>query len=96
VEKAVSTSNLVEVLEKILDKGLVIAGDIKVSLVDVELLSIKIRLVVASIDKAKEIGIDWWESDPYYSSKSKRLEEENKQLNARLNRLEEILDEKRE
>ncbi|MDR4162584.1 gas vesicle protein, partial [Bacillus paranthracis] len=56
---------IVEVLEKVLDKGLVIAGDIKVQIADVELLTIKIRLLVASIDKAREIGMDWWETDPY-------------------------------
>ncbi|MEH7275589.1 gas vesicle protein, partial [Neobacillus vireti] len=61
------SSNLLEVLEKILDKGVVIAGDIKISLADVDLLTIKIRLLVASVDKAREIGMDWWEKDPYYS-----------------------------
>ena len=57
------SSNLLEVLEKILDKGVVIAGDIKISLADVDLLTIKIRLLVASVDKAREIGMDWWEND---------------------------------
>jgi len=88
-----SSSSLGEILEKILDKGVVIAGDISVSLADVELLTIKIRLLVASIDKAKEIGIDWWESDPLLSSKAKKeqedkLKEENKKLLERLERLE--------
>lgn len=84
-----NTSNLVDVLEKVLDKGVVIAGDITVGIADVELLTIKIRLIVASVDKAKEIGLDWWESDPYLSSKAadsntKRLQEENEQLQKRL------------
>lgn len=82
------STNLIEVLEKILDKGLVIAGDIKISLADVELLTIKIRLIVASVDKAKEIGLDWWEQDPYLSSKAVALENENRLLSERIARLE--------
>lgn len=92
VENPVDTSTIVDVLEKVLDKGVVIAGDIRVGIADVELLTIKIRLIVASVDKAKEIGLDWWESDPYLSSKahesSQVLEEENKQLKERLEALE--------
>jgi hypothetical protein len=57
------TSGLVEVLDRVLDKGLVVAGDIKVSLAEVELLTIRIRLIVCSIDKAREIGLDWWTHD---------------------------------
>lgn len=64
----VQTANLADVLDRVLDKGLVIVGDIKINLVDVELLTIKIRLLVASVDKAKSIGIDWWEHDPFISS----------------------------
>ena len=79
---------LVEILETVLDKGVVIAGDIKVNIADVELLTIKIRLVVASVDKAKEMGIDWWETDPHYSSNAKRLEEENQRLLERVEQLE--------
>jgi hypothetical protein len=71
------SSNLLEVLEKILDKGVVIAGDIKISLADVDLLTIKIRLLIASVDKAREIGMDWWEKDPYYSSKGRLAEKEH-------------------
>lgn len=70
------SSNLVEVLEKVLDKGVVIAGDIRVGIADVELLSIKIRLIVASVDKAKEIGLDWWETDPYLTSKATEFNNE--------------------
>ena len=59
---------LVDILDKILDKGLVVAGDIKVSLANVELLTIQLRLVICSVDKAEAIGIDWWRSDRFYSS----------------------------
>lgn len=86
---ATSGSSLGEILERILDKGVVIAGDISIALCDVELLTIKIRLVVASVDKAMEMGIDWWKSDPMLSSRSKQLEEENQLLKERLIKLEE-------
>ena len=59
--------SLADVLERVLDKGIVIAGDIQINLLDIELLTIKLRLVIASVDKAKEIGIDWWERDPALS-----------------------------
>ncbi|MBM7693500.1 hypothetical protein JOC77_002940 [Peribacillus deserti] len=93
IEHNMQSSTIVDVLEKILDKGVVIAGDITVGIADVELLTIKIRLIVASVDKAKEIGMDWWENDPYLSSKAsdsntKALEEENKKLHQRLEALE--------
>lgn len=86
---ATSGSSLGDILERILDKGVVIAGDISIALCDVELLTIKIRLVVASVDKAMEMGIDWWKSDPMLSSQSKQFEEENRLLKERLERLEE-------
>jgi Gas vesicle protein len=60
-------TNLADLLERILDKGIVIAGDIAINLVDIELLTIKLRLLIASVDKAREIGINWWESDPWLS-----------------------------
>lgn len=63
-------SNLADVLERVLDKGIVIAGDIRVNLVDIELLTIRLRLVVASVDRARELGIDWWEHDPMLSSRA--------------------------
>jgi hypothetical protein len=85
------TTNLAELLERVLDKGIVIAGDITVSLGQVELLSIKLRLIVASIDKAQEIGIDWWRSDPTLSSQAKQLEQQNQDLKDRLERVEERL-----
>jgi hypothetical protein len=79
-------ANLADVLERILDKGIVIAGDIKVDLLDIELLTIKIRLLVASVDKAKEMGIDWWENDPMLSTRSRdqELEDENRRLKEQL------------
>lgn len=61
-------STLADLLERILDKGVVIVGDIRISVVDVELLTIKIRLLVASVDKAKSLGINWWEDDPFVST----------------------------
>jgi hypothetical protein len=64
------SDSLADVLERVLDKGIVIAGDIQVNLLDIELLTIKLRLVIASVDKAKEIGIDWWERDPALSRAS--------------------------
>lgn len=70
IQHSNSSSSLADILERILDKGIVIAGDIKISLADVELLTIKIRLLVASVDKAKEMGIDWWQHDPYLSSQA--------------------------
>jgi Gas vesicle protein len=85
------TTNLADLLERVLDKGIVIAGDITVSLGQVELLSIKLRLIVASIDKAQEIGIDWWRSDPALSSHAKQMEMENEQLKTRLDRVEDRL-----
>lgn len=71
IQHSNSSSSLGDLLDRILDKGVVIAGDIKISLADVELLNIKIRLLVASVDKAREMGIDWWESDPYLSSRAR-------------------------
>jgi hypothetical protein len=79
--------SLADVLERVLDKGIVIAGDIQVNLLDIELLTIKLRLVVASVDKAKEIGIDWWESDPALNGRSRELARENEELKARLRQL---------
>ena len=77
-------SQLPDVLERVLDKGIVIAGDIQVNLLDIELLTIKLRLLVASADKAREMGIDWWENDPFL----KRGRNGN-ELEDRLRRLEE-------
>jgi hypothetical protein len=83
--------SLADVLERVLDKGIVIAGDIQINLLDIELLTIKLRLLVASVDKAKEMGIDWWESDPALSSGDRaQLEQENRDLRERLERLERL------
>ena len=80
--------NLADILERVLDKGIVIAGDIQINLLDIELLTIKLRLLVASVERAQEMGINWWESDPALSGNAKELEKENRDLQARLERLE--------
>ncbi len=87
---AIEATNLADILERVLDKGIVIAGDIKIQLCDVDLLNIKIRLLVASVDKAMEMGINWWQQDSYLSSKAKESElgKENVTLKKRLERLE--------
>jgi hypothetical protein len=84
-----SGANLADILERVLDKGIVIAGDIRINLLDIELLTIKLRLIVASVDKAKEMGIDWWEDDPALSSGARRKElaRENAELRERLAQL---------
>jgi hypothetical protein len=79
---------LVDVLDRILDKGLVIAGDIKVSLANVELLTLQIRLLVCSIDKAEQIGLNWWRYDTNLTTRAERAEAENVELRERLNELE--------
>ena len=84
-------ANLADLLERVLDKGIVIAGDISLSLGTVEVLTLKIRLLIASIDKAQEIGINWWQSDPDLSSRAKELEQERDDLRERLERLEKRL-----
>ena len=79
---------LVDVLDRILDKGLVIAGDIKVSLANVELLTLQIRLLVCSIDKAEQIGLNWWRYDTNLTTRAARAEAENVELRERLSELE--------
>lgn len=81
-------SGLVDVLDRVLDKGLVIAGDIKISIAEVELLTIRIRLMVCSIDKAEQIGLDWWRHDRHLSMGNDELALENEQLKERIRRLE--------
>jgi gas vesicle protein GvpA/GvpJ/GvpM family len=88
VQRGGGPANLADILERVLDKGIVIAGDIQINLLDIELLTIKLRLLVASVERAQEMGINWWESDPSLSSHAKELEEENEDLKARLERLE--------
>ena len=82
------SANLADILERVLDKGIVIAGDIRVNLLDIELLTIKIRLLVASVDKAREMGIDWWRHDPMLTSGTRDIERENKRLRKRVAALE--------
>jgi gas vesicle protein GvpA/GvpJ/GvpM family len=87
-------TNLADILERVLDKGIVIAGDIQINLLDIELLTIKLRLLIASVDRAREMGINWWESDQSLQSlgpgedSDNRLERENKELRERLERIE--------
>jgi len=82
------SANLADILERVLDKGIIIAGDIKVDLLEIELLTIKIRLLVASVDKAQEMGIDWWRDDPMLSRKNTDLVKENRELRSRIEALE--------
>ncbi|MEK7877742.1 MAG: gas vesicle protein GvpJ [Pseudomonadota bacterium] len=88
---SIQATNLADILERVLDKGIVIAGDIRIQLADIDLLNIKIRLLVASVDKAMQMGINWWQQDSYLSSKAKEteIEKENAALKKRLGRLEE-------
>jgi hypothetical protein len=100
-----STASLADILERVLDKGIVIAGDIQINLLDIELLTIKLRLLVASVDKAREMGINWWEGDPTLQRVDddqqsvengggvKELERENAELRERLDRLERLIEE---
>lgn len=87
MEHSLQATNLADILERVLDKGIVIAGDITISLVEIDLLNIKLRLLVCSVDKAKELGINWWESDPMLSVRADGLERENRELRERLNDL---------
>ena len=98
-------TNLADILERVLDKGIVIAGDIQINLLDIELLTIKLRLLIASVDRAREMGINWWESDSSLQSLDsgdkgngngghvQQLERENQELRDRLDRLEQRLEE---
>ncbi len=85
---SVQSATLADVLERILDKGLVIAGDIKIKIVDIELLTIQIRLLVCSVDKAREMGIDWWTTSPYLNAKLAEPTPRIEDLIARIARLE--------
>ncbi len=87
---AVEANTLADILERVLDKGVVIAGDIKIKLVEVELLTIQIRLLIASVERAKEMGIDWWESSPFLSSKAKGNGEQKELINALKQRIERL------
>jgi len=90
-----TSTNLADILERVLDKGIVIAGDIQINLLDIELLTIKLRLLIASVDRAREMGINWWETDSSLQSlgpgedvEPSQLEQQNRELRERLERLE--------
>lgn len=87
---AVPGDRLADILERVLDKGVVIAGDIRIKLVDVELLTIQLRLVICSVDKAKDMGMDWWANSSYFSSQAREseLESEAAELKKRIEQLE--------
>jgi hypothetical protein len=92
--QAPSGATLADLLERVLDKGIVIAGDVQVNLLDIELLTLKLRLLIASADTARSMGIDWWEHDPALSSlaQDRALEKENRELRERLERLERAIE----
>ena len=87
---SINSTGLADILERVLDKGIVIAGDIKIRIADIDLLTIKIRLLIASVDKAMEMGINWWQEDTYLSTKAreKELIQQQENLEARLEKLE--------
>jgi hypothetical protein len=87
---SINATSLADILERVLDKGIVIAGDIKIQIADIDLLTIKIRLLVCSVDKAMEMGINWWQEDTYLSTKAreKELMQQQETLEARLEKLE--------
>ena len=88
LSEAHRSTGLVDVLDRVLDKGLVVAGDIKVSLAEVELLTIRIRLLICSIDKAEQIGLDWWKFDHHFSPGKQLLSAENEELRKQVRALE--------
>ena len=81
-------ASLADILERVLDKGIIIAGDIRVNLLEIELLTVKVRLLVVSVDKAEEMGIDWWRHDPMLTVRERGLAEENEELRQRIEELE--------
>ena len=88
---ATEATNLADILERVLEKGIVIAGDIRIQVADIDLLNIKLRLLVASVDRAMEMGINWWQQDSYLScDASKDLERENQKLKKQLEQNEEL------
>jgi len=94
IQSSIESTNLADLLERILDKGIVIAGDIKIRLVEVELLTVQIRLVICSVDKAKELGMDWWAGNPAFSPQtpSEDLAASLSRIDERLGRLESSMD----
>ena len=93
---SIQSTNIADLLERVLDKGIVIAGDIRISLVDVELLTIQLRLVICSVDKAKEMGMDWWVNNPVFTRKEEfaftRMKETEPAVVDTLTRIEKRLD----
>ena len=89
-----NSASLADILERVLDKGIVIAGDVQVNLLDIELLTLKLRLLIASADTARSMGIDWWEHDPALSSiaQDRELARENRELRERLDKLERMVE----
>ena len=90
VQHSVNTTNIADLLERVLDKGIVIAGDIRINIVDIELLTIQIRLVICSVDKAKEMGMDWWVNNPVFGKgrDQTRVADSLTRIEERLERLE--------
>jgi hypothetical protein len=88
------SAGLVDLLDRVLDKGLIVAGDIKISLAEVELLTIRVRLLVCSVDKAMEIGLDWWKHDKHLSGSGQKLVQENEALRERVKLLEQRITER--
>jgi hypothetical protein len=88
ISGAESATNLADVLERVLDKGVVIAGDIKINLLDIELLTIKLRLIIASVETARRMGLRWWETDPWLAGGDQ--DEDHRSLRERVRRLEEL------
>jgi hypothetical protein len=93
------TGNLADILERVLDKGIVVAGDIRINLLDIELLTIKLRLLIASADTAREMGIDWWRNDPFLTGRGDDRERpalengpDGSDINGRLDRIEAALE----
>ncbi|MGH3488515.1 MAG: gas vesicle protein [Actinopolymorphaceae bacterium] len=82
-----SNDSLADILERVLDKGIVIAGDIMVNVLDIELLTLKVRLLIASVDTARDMGIDWWTTDPFLTGNN-QLAKENRDLKGRVEELE--------
>ena len=88
VHQPTGGDRLADILERVLDKGIVVAGDVTISLVGIELLNIKVRLIVATVERAMELGINWWEADPMLTTRTSDLSIENEQLKKRLAALE--------
>lgn len=88
LSQSIHREGLPDIIERVLEKGIVLVGDVKVNLCDIELLTIKIRLLIASVETAQKLGIDWWKNDFDLSSKAKEILEENRTLKERLEKLE--------